>query len=29
MRWEAGINLSLKHLDYHDIQKEINELRNK
>jgi hypothetical protein len=28
-RWEAGINLSLKHLDYHDIQKEVNQLKNK
>jgi hypothetical protein len=28
-RWEAGINLSLRHIDYHEIQKEINLLRNK
>ena len=27
-RWEAGINLSLKHLNYHDIQKEVNQLIN-
>lgn len=26
-RWEAGINLSLSHIDYHDIQKEIDKIK--
>ena len=26
IRWEAGINLSLKHIDYREIQKEIDQL---
>ena len=26
MRWEAGINLSLKHIDYRELQKEVDQL---
>ena len=26
-RWEAGINLSLSHIDYHDIQKEVDKIK--
>jgi len=25
-RWEAGINLSLSHIDYREIQKEVDQL---
>jgi len=26
IRWEAGIDLSLKHIDYREIQKEVDQL---